>query len=220
MMRTPKAIEELQIILSKKCLLSPGCVADRMYSKGLRKPTIKDRKYFGIQSYHLVLQESLFHFYLEASDGHVRMHGPPAPVPLGANLFFICFPMAAAAPYHSPSKIDTDKGQLEKRYTSPTVIWPANLTRTPLNVFCQILETQPNPDPDLIKDCVALDATYVSLTVDNPDLHQIMPWAGTRYKVGSQAFLDTFTRVGLWWTRGPFSIDVIFADGGNCTAWG
>lgn len=139
---------------------------------------------------------------------------------LALTFFFICFRMATAAPYQSPSTIDTDKGQLEKRYTSPTVIWPANLTRTPLNVFRQILETQPNPDPDLIKDCVALDATYVSLTVDNPDLHQIMPWAGTRYKVGYQAFLDTFARVGLWWTRGPFSIDVIFADGGNCTAWG
>ncbi|KAJ5661158.1 uncharacterized protein N7484_000530 [Penicillium longicatenatum] len=128
-------------------------------------------------------------------------------------------PLATAAPYPS-SETTTANDDLDKRYTSPTVIWPANLTRTPLNVFRQILETQPDPDPDLIKDCVALDATYVSLTIDNPNLHQIMPWARTRYRVGPQAFLDTFTRVGLWWTRGPFSIDVIFADGGNVTAWG
>ncbi|KAJ5950525.1 uncharacterized protein N7479_008938 [Penicillium vulpinum] len=128
------------------------------------------------------------------------------------SFFFICSPLAAAAP--------NPKGGLEKRYTSPTVIAPSNITRTPLNVFLQILETQANPDPNLIKEYVALDATYVSLTIDNPNLHKIMPWAGTRYQVGPQAFLDTFTRVGLWWTRGPFSIDAIFADGGNCTAWG
>lgn len=136
---------------------------------------------------------------------------------LALSFILIWSPLATAAPYPSSEAATAD---LEKRYTSPTVIWPANLTRTPLNVFRQILETQPNPDPDLIKDCVALDATYVSLTIDNPNLHQIMPWAGTRYRVGPQAFLDTFTRVGLWWTRGPFSVDVIFADGGNVTAWG
>ncbi|RAK82018.1 uncharacterized protein BO72DRAFT_444009 [Aspergillus fijiensis CBS 313.89] len=136
------------------------------------------------------------------------------------SLFFIWSPLAAAVP-HGPAPNKEDAAHLDKRYTSPTVIWPANLTRTPMNVFLQILNTQPNPDPDLIKECVTLDATYVSLTMDNPDLHKIMPWAGTRYRVGYQAFLDTFTRVGLWWTRGPFSIDAIFSDGGgNVTAWG
>lgn len=112
-------------------------------------------------------------------------------------------------------------GQFVRRYTSPTPIYPANETMTDMNTFLKVLNVQANPDPDLIKSLVAFDATYVSLTEDNPDLHQIMPWAGTRYRVGPQAFIDTFTRVGLWWTRGPFQIESIFTDGqGNLTAWG
>ena len=104
--------------------------------------------------------------------------------------------------------------------TSPTVIYPQNVSKTPIEVVTQILNVQPNPDPDVIKSLVAFDATYVSLSFDNPDLHQIMPWAGTRARVGPQAFLDTFTRVGLWWQRGPVEIQTMFADGGNVTAWG
>ena len=104
--------------------------------------------------------------------------------------------------------------------TSATVLYPQNVSNTPLEVFTQILNVQPNPDPDVIRSLVTFDATYVSLTFDNPVLHQIMPWAGTRYRVGPQAFLDTFTRVGLWWQRGPFQIQAIFGDGGNVTAWG
>lgn len=112
-------------------------------------------------------------------------------------------------------------GQFVRRYTSPTPIYPENETMTDMNTFLKVLNVQANPDPDLIKSLVAFDATYVSLTEDNPDLHQIMPWAGTRYRVGPQAFIDTFTRVGLWWTRGPFQIESIFTDGqGNLTAWG
>ena len=104
--------------------------------------------------------------------------------------------------------------------TGSTVIYPQNVSRTPLEVLTQILNVQSDPDPDLIKSLVAFDATYVSLSFDNPVLHQVMPWAGTRYRVGPQAFLDTFTRVGLWWQRGPFQIQAMFCDGGNVTAWG
>lgn len=104
--------------------------------------------------------------------------------------------------------------------TSPTVIYPQNVSNTPIEVVTQILNVQSDPDPDVIRNLVAFDATYVSLSFDNPVLHQIMPWAGTRYRVGPQAFLDTFTRVGLWWQRGPVQIQAIFGDGGNVTAWG
>ena len=124
-------------------------------------------------------------------------------------------------PYEHP---ETKLRRLSRRdapnLTSPTVLYPQNVSNTPLSVFTQILNVQPNPDPDVIRNLVTFDATYVSLTFDNPVLHQIMPWAGTRYKVGPQAFLDTFTRVGLWWQRGPFEIQAMFGDGGNVTAWG
>ncbi|RWA08993.1 hypothetical protein EKO27_g6106 [Xylaria grammica] len=127
----------------------------------------------------------------------------------------------SAIPVHELLEDAEKLNSIVSRYTSPTVIYPANLTRNHMNTFLQILNVQPNPDPDVIKANVAIDATYVSLAEDNPELHQILPWAGTRYKVGPQAFIDTFTRVGLWWTRGPFNVERIFTDGqGNLTAWG
>ncbi|KAK0634255.1 hypothetical protein B0T17DRAFT_501938 [Bombardia bombarda] len=111
--------------------------------------------------------------------------------------------------------------EFAKRYTSPTPIYKANQTLDDMQKFLMILNVQANPDPDVIKEVVAFDATYVSLAEDNPDLHKILPWAGTRARVGPQAFIDTFTRVGLWWTRGPFNLQAIFTDGqGNLTAWG
>lgn len=117
---------------------------------------------------------------------------------------------------------DPDKlHEFARRFVAPTMIYPANQTLTDLETFFRVLMVQTDPDPNLLSSLVSFDATYVSLSPDNPELHQIMPWAGTRYRVGYQAFLDTFTRVGLWWTRGPFTVDAIFTDGqGNLTAWG
>ena len=47
-------------------------------------------------------------------------------------------------------------------------------------------------DPDVVRSVVAPDATYVSLNTDDPELTQIMPWAGTSH--GAQAFLDNLGR--------------------------
>jgi len=121
----------------------------------------------------------------------------------------------SALPQPSPSL-----PSLAKRDLFPTSTGPIDNSTAPLDVFLQVLNMQPNPDADVLASVVAFDATYVSLTFDNPDLHAILPWAGTRSKVGPQAFIDTFTRVGLWWERGPFTIQRIFGDGGNVTAWG
>ncbi|KXG50993.1 uncharacterized protein PGRI_065650 [Penicillium griseofulvum] len=104
--------------------------------------------------------------------------------------------------------------------SSPPPLGPSDWERTPVSVFYKVLNTQPDPDYDLLKELVTYDCTYVSLTFDNPTLHGIMPWAGTHTNVGPQAFIDIFTRVGLYWDRGPFTIDYIFGDGGNVTAWG
>ena len=60
--------------------------------------------------------------------------------------------------------------------TGSTVIYPQNASKTPLEVLTQILNMQsdPDPDPDLIKSLVTFDATYVSLSFDNPVLQQVM----------------------------------------------
>ena len=42
-----------------------------------------------------------------------------------------------------------------------------------------------NPiDIDSVKELVAPDATYVSPSLSNPSLKQIMPWCGTQNKAG------------------------------------
>ncbi|TGJ83802.1 hypothetical protein E0Z10_g4954 [Xylaria hypoxylon] len=131
------------------------------------------------------------------------------------------FPLGHAVPINDLLE-DPDKlNEFARRFVPPTQIYPANETISHLETYLRVLNIQTDPDPNLMSSLVAFDATYVSLSPDNPQLHQILPWAGTRYRVGPQAFIDTFTRVGLWWTRGPFTIDAIFTDGqGNLTAWG
>ncbi|KAL1866487.1 hypothetical protein Daus18300_006722 [Diaporthe australafricana] len=117
---------------------------------------------------------------------------------------------------------DSEKlAQVVRRYTPPTPLYADNETASDVSNFLKILNVQADPDPLVIKSLVAFDATYISLTGENEDLHSLMPWAGTHYRVGPQAFIDTFTRVGLYWTRGPFDLETIFTDGaGNVTAWG
>ncbi|KAI1819285.1 hypothetical protein F4861DRAFT_527584 [Xylaria intraflava] len=138
-----------------------------------------------------------------------------------STLIWATLPLGHAVPI---ADLIGDQGKMKefaRRFVAPTEIYPSNQTLSDLETFLRVLNIQTDPDPDLMAELVAFDATYVSLSPDNPTLHKILPWTGTRYRVGPQAFRDTFTRVGLWWTRGPFTIDAIFTDGrGNLTAWG
>jgi hypothetical protein len=59
---------------------------------------------------------------------------------------------------------------------------------------------------------VAPDATYVSLSYDDPELNRIMPWAGT--KRGARDFVDNFKGVRAHWWNDSFEItDTIEQDG-------
>ena len=51
-----------------------------------------------------------------------------------------------------------------------------------------------------VQALVAPDATYVSLSYDNPDLKRLMPWAGTCQGC-AQAVVDTYTRVSRFWAN-------------------
>ena len=76
-----------------------------------------------------------------------------------------------------------------------------------------------NPtDPEVVHRLVASDATYVSLNFDNPELRQIMPWAGTG--TGAAAVLDTYTRVGRFWHSEAFEIEELFGEGENVAVFG
>ena len=133
----------------------------------------------------------------------------------------LLFTLTTAFPVFENGKV-LDSRDLEARFPpQANQRYPgANFTKTPLSIFYLVLNTQPDPDWDLLNQIVSFDCTYVSLTYDNPNLHQIMPWAGTHYHTGPQAIVDVFTQVGETWNRGPFTIDFMFGQGGNVTAWG
>ena len=78
------------------------------------------------------------------------------------------------------------------------------MPRTSAEVVLAILN---NPtDLEAVRELVAPDATYVSLSYDNPDLRRLMPWAGTS-QGGAEAIVGTYARVGRYWTSEDFEIE-------------
>jgi ketosteroid isomerase-like protein len=85
-----------------------------------------------------------------------------------------------------------------------------------IEIVQRFLENTTNPD--VVRELVAPDATYISLNYENRDLKQILPWTGT--SKGSQAFIDTFTRVFLYWENQNFEVKEIFGAGENVAVFG
>jgi uncharacterized protein len=73
-------------------------------------------------------------------------------------------------------------------------------------------------DPEVIDSVVAPDATYVSLNTENPELHKIMPWAGTSH--GPQAFLDNLGEMFTRWENQAFNVTAMFASDENVAVFG
>jgi uncharacterized protein len=87
---------------------------------------------------------------------------------------------------------------------------------TPIEVVSEWL--QKLLDPDVVNRLVAADATYVSLNPENPELHEIMPWAGTSR--GPQAFLDNLGAMFTRWENQAFNVTTIFASDENVAVFG
>ena len=69
-----------------------------------------------------------------------------------------------------------------------------------------------NPkDLDHVRSLVTDDVTYVSLNYDNPDLHRIMPWAGTGR--GAERIVKTFVDVERCWENVDFRAEALFGSG-------
>jgi uncharacterized protein len=75
-------------------------------------------------------------------------------------------------------------------------------------------------DPKIVNALVAPDATYVSLTYNNPELKTIMPWAGTHKDEGPTAVLKTFVDVNTYWTVVDFESQQVLGDGDNVAVFG
>ena len=91
------------------------------------------------------------------------------------------------------------------------------MPKTPAEVVRAILD---NPtDLATVQELVAPDATYVSLSDDNPDLKRLMPWAGTS-QGGAEAVVGTYTRVGRYWANEGFEIEDVIEGADTVALFG
>ncbi|WP_198039039.1 nuclear transport factor 2 family protein [Skermanella stibiiresistens] len=87
---------------------------------------------------------------------------------------------------------------------------------SPLAVLQKILS---NPtDLDFVKQLTTENFTYVSLNYDNPELKQVMPWAGTTE--GTEGLVQTFIDVNRYWTVNDFQIQDSFENEGAAAIFG
>jgi len=64
---------------------------------------------------------------------------------------------------------------------------------------------------DHVRSLTAEDVTYVSLNFSNPELHKVLPWAGTNK--GPQSIVDAFEAIGRVWETKAFEIrDVLLNE--------
>jgi uncharacterized protein len=98
----------------------------------------------------------------------------------------------------------------------PTPKKENDMSATPTDVVNEWLQNL--LDPDVVNRLVAPDATYVSLNTEDPELHQIMPWAGTSH--GPQAFLDNLGEMFTRWENQAFNVTTMVASDENVAVFG
>ena len=91
------------------------------------------------------------------------------------------------------------------------------MSKTPAEVVRAILDNA--TDLNAVRDLVAPDATYVSLSYENPDLKRVMPWAGTS-QGGPEAVVDTYARVGRYWSNEGFQVEDVIEDADRVAVFG
>ena len=92
------------------------------------------------------------------------------------------------------------------------------MSKSPVEIVQELLKGATRPE--VVDALVAPDATYVSLSFDNPELTKVMPWAGTHRGNGRQAILKTFQDVNTWWTVVEFVPQHVFGEGENVALFG
>ena len=98
---------------------------------------------------------------------------------------------------------------------APSTAEPAS-EASPLAVLQTILS---NPtDLDFVKQYTTDDFTYVSLNYENPELKQVLPWAGTTE--GTEGLVQTFIDVNRYWTVDDFQIQDSFENVNGAAIFG
>ena len=80
--------------------------------------------------------------------------------------------------------------------------------KTPLELVQTLLS---NPtDIEHVRGLTTEDVTYVSLNFDNPELHKVMPWAGTNR--GPQSIVDAFSGMRRVWETEAFEVKDVLSN--------
>ena len=88
--------------------------------------------------------------------------------------------------------------------------------KTPLELLQSLIS-----NPTIIEHVRGLtteDVTYVSLNFDNPELHKVMPWAGTNR--GPQSIVDTFNGIARVWETKAFEVRDVFTNQNSVAMFG
>jgi ketosteroid isomerase-like protein len=83
-------------------------------------------------------------------------------------------------------------------------------------VLQQILQNTSNLN--VLRQLMTPDATYVSLSFDNPELKMVMPWAGTHQ--GPQALADVFAAIQSFWKTLDFKVTDTIEQGSRVAFFG
>jgi len=87
---------------------------------------------------------------------------------------------------------------------------------TPLELIQTLLSNPTNLEQ--VRSVTTDDVTYVSLNFDNPELHKVLPWAGTNR--GPQSIVDAFNGIGRVWETKAFEVRDVIADDHNVSMFG
>ena len=74
--------------------------------------------------------------------------------------------------------------------------------KTPLELVQSLLSNPTNIEN--VRSLTTNDVTYVSLNFNNPELHKVLPWAGTNR--GAQSIVDAFNGIGRVWETKAFEV--------------
>jgi uncharacterized protein len=91
-----------------------------------------------------------------------------------------------------------------------------SMTGSAVDIVTNFLQNLGNPK--VVQSLVATDAVYVSLNQDNPELKQILPWAGTHH--GPSSFTDALGTMFIWWANEHFDPTDIVGDDDRAAVFG
>jgi hypothetical protein len=80
--------------------------------------------------------------------------------------------------------------------------------KIPLELVQALLSNPTNIEH--VRSLTTEDVIYVSLNFDNPELHKVLPWAGTNR--GPQSIVDAFNGIGRVWETKAFEVRDVIAN--------